>query len=69
MLRIPLAANGDFGAAGPLLVDAMLAVLRPGYSLWWTIGSEAVPPACLVCQGLPEADRFSTLLVGPTGLR
>ena len=65
MLRIPLAAKGDFGAAGPVLIDAMLTVLRPGYSLWWTVGSEAVPSACLVCQGLPEAEHFATLLVEP----
>jgi len=68
MLRIPLTANGDFGANGPLLVDAMLAARRPGYSLWWTVGSEAVLPACLVCEGLPEAEQFAALLVGPIGL-
>jgi type VI secretion system protein ImpM len=34
------------------------------YCLWWTQGSEEVPPCLLVTSGLPQVSQFSAMLDG-----
>jgi type VI secretion system protein ImpM len=65
-IRVSLRPGADFAALSPILVDTALAALRPRYSLWWTVGSELVAPACVICQGLPSEDDFITLMTGST---
>jgi len=65
-IRLSLRPGADFAALSPILVDTMLAALRPRYSLWWTVGSELVAPACVIFQGLPSEDDFITLMTGST---
>jgi type VI secretion system protein ImpM len=65
-IRVSLSPGADFATLSPILVDTVLAALRPRYSLWWTVGSELVTPACVICQGLPSEDDFVTLMTGST---
>jgi type VI secretion system protein ImpM len=65
-IRVSLRLGADFATLSPILVDSVLAALRPSYSLWWTVGSELVAPACVICQGLPSEDDFITLMTGHT---
>jgi type VI secretion system protein ImpM len=65
-IRVSPRPAADFAALSPILVDTMRAALRPRYSLWWTVGSELVTPACVLCQGLPSEDDFVTLMTGST---
>jgi type VI secretion system protein ImpM len=65
-ISVSLRPGADFAALSPILVDTMLAALRPRHSLWWTVGSELVAPACVICQGLPSEDDFVTLMTGST---
>jgi type VI secretion system protein ImpM len=68
-IRVSLRLGADFATLSPILVDSVLAALRPSYSLWWTVGSELVAPACVICQGLPSEDDFITLMTGRTQRR
>jgi type VI secretion system protein ImpM len=65
-IRVSLHPGADFAALSSILVDSVLAALRPNYSLWWTVGSELVAPACVICQGLPSEDDFIALMTGGT---
>jgi type VI secretion system protein ImpM len=63
-ITVSLRRGADFASLGPILLDTVLAALRPNYSLWWTVGSELVAPVCMICQGLPSEDDFITLVTG-----
>jgi type VI secretion system protein ImpM len=62
IIRIPPAMREDFAAFCPMLVDTVLAEIRPEYSLWWTVGSQWAAGSFLICQGLPSAGDFTALL-------
>lgn len=38
--------------------------LQGQFALWWTEGSEKVPPCLLITRGLPEAGQFAAMLDG-----
>ncbi|HMB38665.1 MAG TPA: type VI secretion system-associated protein TagF [Wenzhouxiangellaceae bacterium] len=46
------------------IADDTLLQLYPGYSVWWTAGSSAVPPALLVASAMPDHTAFSAMLDG-----
>ncbi len=48
----------DIACLAQQLIDARFS----SYSLWWTEGSEQVPPCLLVCQGLPPIQGFASML-------
>ena len=58
-----LAAPGPVGIDVPILIADRLAHRQAGaYSLWWTIGSEAIAPSTLLVGGLPSPGSFAELL-------
>jgi type VI secretion system protein ImpM len=65
-IRVSLRLGADFASLSPILIDTVLAALRPNYSLWWTAGSELAAPACVICEGLPSEDDFISLMTGRT---
>lgn len=56
--------DGAIRAAAPALLDGVLAALRQHWTLWWTIGSEAVEPSLVGAAGLPPPGGFAALLDG-----
>lgn len=44
------------------LAQQLIGERFSSYSLWWTEGSEQVPPCLLVCQGLPPIQGFASML-------
>lgn len=46
------------------VADDALLQLYPGYSVWWTSGSSAVPAALLVSSAMPDHAAFSAMLDG-----
>lgn len=46
------------------IADDTLLQLYPGYSVWWTAGSSAVPPALLVASAMPDCTAFGGMLDG-----
>lgn len=48
----------------PLLQHSFLLQRFPGYSLWWTSGSERISPASLISANLPPPQCFTSLLAG-----
>lgn len=46
------------------IADDTLLQLYPGYSVWWTAGSRAVPAALLVASAMPDHAAFSAMLDG-----
>ena len=51
-------------ASYPYLMDAYVKQQFPTHSLWWTQGSERVPPSFLTAPGLPMASSFAALMDG-----
>jgi type VI secretion system protein ImpM len=51
-------------AAAGTITQAIANTLLSGHSLWWTQGSQKVPPCLIVCQGLPGPAQFSAMLDG-----
>ncbi len=41
-----------------------LSEIYPGFSLWWTQGSERIAPCLLIDRGMPAASAFSGLIDG-----
>jgi type VI secretion system protein ImpM len=62
--QLPLGSVEQFGAVWSQLLSHRLAELYAPLSLWWTDGSAAVEPSCLVARGLPQPDTFRSLLDG-----
>jgi type VI secretion system protein ImpM len=62
--RLPLESSERVAAA---LIDPLMAPvarsMRP-MSLWWSEGSEHVPPSCLLVRMLPGPARFTAMLDG-----
>jgi type VI secretion system protein ImpM len=62
--QLPLGASSDVTSAfGQLLSLYLEAKYRP-LVLWWTDGSAAVEPSCLVLKGLPDPALYPALLDG-----
>jgi type VI secretion system protein ImpM len=62
--QMPLGSIEHFGTVWSQLVSLRLEQLFAPLSVWWTDGSAAVEPSCLVVRGLPAADAFQTFLDG-----
>lgn len=62
--QVPIGSAGELESAlGQLATARLIALYRP-LMLWWTDGSAAVPPTCLVTRGLPHPGSFAALLDG-----
>jgi type VI secretion system protein ImpM len=48
----------------PGLLHHALGEIFFAYSLWWSDGSDRLPPSLLVCQGLPADGAFTALYTG-----
>jgi type VI secretion system protein ImpM len=46
------------------LLEYRLSAVYDPLVLWWTDGSSAIEPSCLIGQGLPQPDQFTALLDG-----
>ncbi|MBT1063903.1 type VI secretion system-associated protein TagF [Bowmanella sp. Y26] len=49
------------------IVTQMQSVLEnqyPGFSIWWSLGSEDIEPVFLLYQGLPPPEAFSAFITG-----
>lgn len=62
--QMPLGSVDQLAAVWGQLVSHRLADLYAPLSLWWTDGSAAVEPSCLVANGLPHPTGFKTFLDG-----
>ena len=49
-------------AAYPDLLDSFVSARREPYSLWWTLGSDRVPPGLRSYPGLPPEESFAGFL-------
>ncbi|MCB9948687.1 MAG: type VI secretion system-associated protein TagF [Rhodospirillaceae bacterium] len=63
-LTVALGPSADALAAYPDLVHHIFAAARSEYSLWWTTGSDRVPPCLVTALGLPPEDAFTAFFDG-----
>jgi type VI secretion system protein ImpM len=62
--QIPIGSAGDLAPAlEQLLIQRLSATYKP-LMFWWSDGSSAVEPSCLVARGLPDPEMFAALLDG-----
>jgi type VI secretion system protein ImpM len=54
----------DPAAGYPDLLDRLLRLDSPAYSLWWTAHAEESQRSLLVCRGLPHIGSYAALLDG-----
>jgi len=62
--QIPIGAVGHLAPAFEQLLSLRLASVYQPLALWWTDGSSAVEPSCLITKGLPNPTTFGALLDG-----
>jgi type VI secretion system protein ImpM len=62
--HVPIASAAEVGPALEQLLVHRLAALYHPLMIWWSDGSSAVEPSCLICRGLPHPDSFPALLNG-----
>ena len=62
--QIPIGSPSELISAFEQAVSHRLSAIYDPLMLWWTGGSGAVEPSCLVMKGLPPADMFAALLDG-----
>jgi type VI secretion system protein ImpM len=62
--QIQIGSVRDLHLAFEQLLAHRLGTLYLPWSLWWTDGSAAVDPSCLIARGLPTADAYVALLDG-----
>ena len=62
--RLPLDDSGHLGPAVLGLTHQMLLQRVGDYSLWWSLGSEAVAPSFLISDGMPAAMNYAGMLNG-----
>lgn len=62
--QVPVGASAELGPIFEQLCFQRLATVHKPLVLWWTEGSSAVEPSCLVSQGLPAPGAFAALLDG-----
>ncbi len=63
-LAVHLGPSGDVVAGYPDLVHQIFAAARSEYSVWWTSGSDRVPPCLVTALGLPPETAFTAFLDG-----
>jgi type VI secretion system protein ImpM len=56
--------HAQLSAPSVALMKAVAGAALHEHSLWWTDGSQQIPPCMLVCNGLPAAGAFVALLDG-----
>ena len=56
--------HAQLSAPSVALMKAVAGAALHEHSLWWTDGSQQIPPCMLVCNGLPSATAFIALLDG-----
>jgi type VI secretion system ImpM family protein len=62
--QIPIGAVAHLAPAFEQLLSLRLASVYQPLVLWWTDGSSAVEPSCLITKGLPHPTTFGALLDG-----
>jgi len=62
--QVPIGSAADLGKIFDQLLWQRLSSLHDPLSLWWTEGSRAVEPSCLIVKGLPHPDTFVSMLDG-----
>jgi type VI secretion system protein ImpM len=62
--RLSLPGVDGIGAGYHALLNHLVHLSSPAYSLWWTSGSAVVAPTLLVSSGLPPASGYCALLDG-----
>ncbi len=61
---IPIRSAATITNALPGLFTLALKELFPQCSLWWTNGSDKIPPTLLICSGMPPISGYSAMLDG-----
>ncbi|HTE39601.1 MAG TPA: type VI secretion system-associated protein TagF [Steroidobacteraceae bacterium] len=62
--QMPLGGGGAFGDLAEQLLYARLSATHRPLAIFWTEGSAAIEPSCLVMRGLPPPTSFAALLDG-----
>jgi type VI secretion system protein ImpM len=62
--QLPLGSVEQLASVWAQLVSHRLNELYAPLSIWWTDGSAAVEPHCLIARGLPHPESFRTFLDG-----
>jgi type VI secretion system protein ImpM len=62
--QIPIGSTAELAPVFEQLLSQRLASLYEPLVLWWTEGSSAVEPSCLVAKGLPHPSTFVALMDG-----
>jgi type VI secretion system protein ImpM len=62
--QIPMSSTTDLPQVFEQLLSQRLSSLYEPLMLWWTEGSSAVEPSCLIAKGLPNPQTFVALLDG-----
>jgi type VI secretion system protein ImpM len=62
--HVPTGASGALMTALSTLLARRLDQEYEPLTLWWTDGSAAIEPCCLIVRGMPPADAFVSLLDG-----
>jgi type VI secretion system protein ImpM len=59
---VPIVSPSELSSSLQQITASRLAELYTPVMLWWTGGSDIVPPSCLVTKGLPPAEQFVALM-------
>jgi len=62
--QVPIGSAADVGIVFTELLAQRLSAVYDPLMLWWTEGSSAVEPSCLIAKGLPHPNTFVALLDG-----
>jgi type VI secretion system protein ImpM len=62
--QVPIGSTTDLGTVFAQLLSQRLSTVFEPLMLWWTEGSAAVEPSCLIARGLPHPSTFVALLDG-----
>jgi len=62
--QIPIGSTAELAPVFEQLLSQRLSSLYEPLVLWWTEGSSAVEPSCLIAKGLPHPNTFVALLDG-----
>ncbi|MEP7306550.1 MAG: type VI secretion system-associated protein TagF [Acidobacteriota bacterium] len=62
--QIPLGSTTNLASAFEQLLSQRLSSVYEPLAVWWTEGSSAVEPSCLISRGLPHPSTFVALLDG-----
>lgn len=62
--QIPIGSPGQMGLVLEQILSQRLSKLYDPLVIWWTDGSAAVEPSCLIAKGLPHPETFAALMDG-----